>query len=107
MTNWAASTRRAGFSVRLISDTPVSFGEMEKGNCFHLFPNPAKGKFYITNVFNLKTTLVMYDLVGNQVARQELTGNKNTIDAGTLAPGVYLIRLYGSGWSVQKKLILK
>jgi uncharacterized protein (TIGR02145 family) len=105
MTNWAASTRKAGFSIRLISDTPQDIQEMNKRDLFNIFPNPAGNQFYITNVYDLKAHLAVYDLAGNLLLHQQLNANKNTIDIGNLSAGIYIIQLFGSDWSLQKKLV--
>ncbi|MBL7923849.1 MAG: T9SS type A sorting domain-containing protein [Bacteroidia bacterium] len=105
MTNWAASTRKAGFSIRLISDTPQDIRELNKSDFFRVFPNPASDVVYITNAYGLKAGLHLYTLSGRLMAEQDILSGKNSIDIGWLPPGLYLIKLYGDDWTVQQKLI--
>lgn len=105
MTNWAASARNAGFSVRLIRDLSLDITNINKSACFNIYPNPAQDMILITNAYATKTSMTIYNLVGDLLIQQELTGNKNRIDISSLAPGVYIIKLFGGDWQAQKKLI--
>ena len=107
MNNWAASTRVFGFSIRLISDSPLEINEMNKLKYFNIFPNPASDRIIITNAYNIKVSMAIFNSIGNLLIRQELTGSKNSIDIGSFAQGIYIIRLYTPDWSVQSKLVIK
>jgi hypothetical protein len=49
--------------------------------------------------------MAIYNLVGDHLMQQELTGIKNEIDISLLPPGIYIIKLFGVDFSVQRKLI--
>lgn len=106
-TNWAASTRRSGFSIRLISDVPLNINIIDKSELFNIYPNPAIDRIIITNAYDQKASMSIYNMAGSVLMQQELTGNKNTIDISSLAPGMYLIKLFNAEWTVYKKLMKK
>jgi hypothetical protein len=91
---------------------PVEF------NLFQNYPNPfnpsTKIKFAIPNVassFHLKTTLVVYDILGNEIITlldKELTAGEYefTFDASKLSSGVYFYQLKAGSYIITKKMVL-
>jgi uncharacterized protein (TIGR02145 family) len=106
-TNWAASTRKSGFSIRLISDIPLNINTINKSALFNIYPNPAIDRVIITNAYTQKVNMAIYNMAGSILMQQELTANKNSIDISSLAPGMYLIKLFNAEWTVYKKLMKK
>ena len=107
MTNWAASTKTAGFSIRLISDTPTNIHLIDKADLFHIYPNPAINNLYVTNAYALTADILIYSLSGKVVKVDKLLAAKNCIDISSLVPGMYVLKIFGADWSVQRKLIKK
>jgi len=82
------------------------------------YPNPfnptTKIKFTIPNVvssFSLRTTLVIYDVLGNQVAtlvnEEKAAGNYEVnFNAKKLTSGIYFYKLTAGNFTVNKKMIL-
>lgn len=105
MTNWGASTRKSGFSIRLISDLSVGVYTIPKDDYFEIYPNPAKSKLHVNCTKNGMMNMEIYNLIGDRLMQMELNDNKNEIDIGRLVNGMYLIRLTGADRTEQKKLI--
>ncbi len=73
---------------------PSAVTSEKNDNGFSVYPVPAK------DVLNLnlpksdavKSYVAIYDMLGKQVKRQEVTSPNSTLDISTLTPGVYLIQ---------------
>ena len=105
-TNWAASTRKYGFSVRLINDIPVGIKNISN-EYFNIYPNPAHDRIVINCVNNKKMNMAIYNLFGELLIQAELNNSKNMIDINTLSSGIYIIKLSSINWSIKRKLIKK
>lgn len=70
---------------------------------FNLYPNPAHEEIHFNNTESVN--LVIYNMLGENLFRKELTKGSNTIDIHWLAKGVYLIELSNSEGVFQQKLI--
>lgn len=71
---------------------------------FQIFPIPFNSSFTVT-LSNLETsnTLVIYDLNGKVVLQSELTQLSTSINANTLAKGLYLAKIEtAAGWYTKK-----
>lgn len=61
-----------------------------------LYPNPAYTQLNVAATASLKASqLVIYDIIGRQQSSQSIDKNANAtqVDIGTLAPGIYMLRL--------------
>ncbi len=79
--------------VRKTSLPPLAAPAVNKiapANTF-IYPNPTVGIVYLVNAANSDAKL--YDVLGKQVLQQSITTNKQTIDLGNLASGVYLLQV--------------
>jgi hypothetical protein len=71
-----------------------------------VYPNPAKNVFHIEG--KLKgSELVVFDCIGNQVIRKQLSSGKNSIDTESLAPGLYLYSIYSQGKPIKQGKLVK
>ena len=105
-TNWAASQRKAGFSVRMICDVPLAVNELNLDRCFNIYPNPAVDVLFIADACNFTQTKVfVYDLFGNLVLQQVLTGFRTAINIDGLAPGMYVVKLERDEMVFQRKFV--
>ncbi|MCX6292253.1 MAG: T9SS type A sorting domain-containing protein [Bacteroidetes bacterium] len=105
MTNWGASTRKSGFSIRLISDLAVGIKDMNQKDYLNIYPNPVKDKIHLVCADNRKMNLEIDNLMGEPVLRMELNERRNEVDISTLAKGMYIIKITGVDWIVQKKMV--
>ncbi len=75
------------------------YGEAAKPVSFIIHPNPS-GKDFITLTSNsphIFTHLKCFNTFGQQVYRQEIFHTETMIQVGNLAPGIYLLVVYGEG----------
>jgi len=77
----------------------------------HLFPNPANDQVHV-NLYGLngseKTNLVLYDLLGNVVLNDVLTGKVDyelSYDVTKLRKGIYIIEVTGSNKKAVSKFV--
>lgn len=105
MTNWAASKKEAGFSIRLIKDSSLGIYNSNKNEFFNVYPNPAHDKIIIAYGNNSKSKMSIYNLFGELLMSQEFNERINNVDISTLASGVYIVKLTTDNWSVQQKFV--
>jgi ligand-binding sensor domain-containing protein len=77
----------------------VSNGSMK------IYPNPAKDFLHIDQV-NHPVQLGIYDITGNKLISQKLSGQSNVADIRTLSPGVYILKIEEEGQVVTRKVIV-
>jgi CRISPR/Cas system-associated protein endoribonuclease Cas2 len=77
----------------------------DNNNRVNIYPNPSKGNFSIETYFTEKQTMQMYDINGNLVLSQTITGKTN-IDVANLNEGVYNISIISKGGVLNKKLVI-
>lgn len=108
-----------GFNPHLIvSSYLVSFGSSPllkvKGptlpeSIFTMYPNPSTGIFYVglKNNSNVES-IVIYDNLGRSVKSTQRTINENQIQINLtgIAPGVYMVSLYGKGKILETKRLI-
>lgn len=107
MTNWGASTRKSGFSIRLISDFSVGTTGIIKNEYLNIYPNPANDKIHVSCANNRQMKMEIYNLMGELLMQRELSDNRNEIDISSLVTGMYILKVSGSDWTGQKKVIIK
>ena len=70
-----------------------------------IYPNPSPGTFQIEYPINTFEHIQVFDISGQLLRRESLSGTQKTITAN-LQSGVYLIRLSGKSKSTVRKLII-
>ena len=70
-----------------------------------IYPNPAIDKVYINCAEKQNLKMLIYNVVGECVLQRELTNGTNDIDVSTFTKGIYIIKITGTDWTVQRKLI--
>jgi hypothetical protein len=71
-----------------------------------LYPNPAKDLFTIETASSEKELIQLFDVTGKLMLTQTLQNGKGTLDAGTLAPGVYTLSLTSDRGRINKRLMI-
>jgi uncharacterized protein (TIGR02145 family) len=96
-----------GLSVRCISDIGVPTNAIKNkiDIDIELYPNPAKEKIFLTISEKEDINLTIYNLVGTCILRKDLRNGSNEINITSLSKGIYVVKLSGADWTVQKKLI--
>jgi len=90
------------WAVRLVSDPTIGLQENEELEGVTLFPNPTNGALRITTGRNENFTAEVLNVLGERVMNERFFGN-TTMDLGTLADGVYSVRISnGTSTTVQR-----
>jgi hypothetical protein len=71
-----------------------------------IYPNPSKGLFNLSNPFEGKSFVEIYDLTGILLTKSELNSEYATVDLNDYSNGMYLLKLI-SGFHTQKQLLIK
>ncbi|HET8839272.1 MAG TPA: LamG-like jellyroll fold domain-containing protein [Flavobacteriaceae bacterium] len=108
-----------GFNPHLIvSSYLVSFGASPLlkvkepttyESVFTMYPNPSTGNFYIGLKNNSQVeSVVVYDNLGRSVKsiQRNDAGNEMQVNLTGIAPGVYLVSLYGKGKMLETKRLI-
>jgi|GEM_PF-1610690 len=95
--------------LSLIDDVKFSAVNVSEFNSFDvlIYPNPATDKLYIDFDRPQAVDVVLFDVKGQVVLEQSLTGLRNQIDISTLKGGVYLIKLEGENILKTERIIKK
>jgi hypothetical protein len=79
--------------------------EINTNSNFIIFPNPASEKLTVEINKKEDVNLIIYNLLGVCIYSSELVNQSNEIDISTFAKGIYVIRIIGADWSVQRKFV--
>lgn len=92
--------------IRIVKNTSLSNDLIE--NRIRVYPNPISGGvLYVENVKNLQN-LTLYSLNGNQVKSVSnfTSTNKQSMQVGSLEPGVYMLKITTDNSLEVKKVII-
>jgi len=71
-----------------------------------LYPNPATDKIIVeTSGITPGKALVIYDIEGQDLIQQQVTGIKTTVDISRLPAGVYVVKVTGDRTAQVRKII--
>jgi uncharacterized repeat protein (TIGR01451 family) len=62
-----------------------------------LYPNPVKDMLTIATSGSVYRTLAIYNIMGQSVAKQDVSSFATSIDVSALTPGIYYVSLKGEG----------
>lgn len=62
-------------------------------NNISLYPNPAQNWLTVKNNFTENQTVVIYNVAGQTIMKQEINQNENSLDVAKLANGIYFVHL--------------
>jgi hypothetical protein len=97
-------------NVQLVS-TSIGLQDLEKGNDFNIFPNPAKNSVSISfdNRFMPNTTLLISDIHGKNVYQKRISSDTEVINISLkgFSKGIYLVKAINDNeyYSVKKLII--
>ncbi|WP_456438439.1 PQQ-dependent sugar dehydrogenase [Psychroserpens sp.] len=76
---------------------------------FKLFPNPSNGVFTIqlNELSDSNNTFEIISINGSSVLKQSIKGNSTEVNANTLSPGLYFLKINNSETTIYKKIIIK
>jgi hypothetical protein len=98
-------------AVAVFSTPPAASGKIESTVdpiTMSVYPNPNDGKFII-ELFNMseKTTVEIYDLIGQEVTTFEVAQDKMDIDLSDREKGTYLVKVTSGTQSIVKRVIVQ
>jgi len=71
-----------------------------------IYPNPvSNGKLYITSKLSLNKEISIFNVLGKEVLRYNLTTKE--LNIATLSPGIYIIQIKEGEATATRKLIIK
>ena len=94
-----------GFSVRCIRDFPTQINQMKDHERLEIYPNPARDRINITCDDKHILKMQVFNMIGGCILQGDLNNTTNSFDLSVLSKGVYMVRISGSNWIVQQKLI--
>lgn len=102
--------KQNGFSVRCLSDFPVSQmngNDYQKG--MTLYPNPASDfiTFESANWQDGKATLKVYNAFGTLIINEIINQSKKTVDVSNLSSGIYFVSFEAGNQTAKQKLVIK
>jgi len=93
-----------GASVRCLWDFSSNIENIFPNENIQIYPNPAIDRVYINYTETENAKMQLYDMIGKCVFESDLTNGTNDIDISSLLKGIYIIKLTGTDWTVQRKL---
>jgi uncharacterized protein (TIGR02145 family) len=97
--------KKNGFSVRCVKNSASSINNLNFMNILKIYPNPAIDKFYIDCAQKQDMKIQIYNMIGECILQRELNKYINEIDICFLTKGIFLVKVSGTDWTVQSKLI--
>lgn len=104
--NWGGAD--TGYAEIAFSGVILSVTDSQLESAVSLFPNPAREQVSIANSSNLKLNQALfYDVSGKLVLQLDLEGTRDrqTINIGELASGLYLVKIVGDQGQTIKRLV--
>lgn len=74
---------------------------------FGIYPNPVKNELYVTGSFDPESKVIILDLQGKEVFRNDLSTNECIIDVKEFEKGFYIVSVISNGVSSSKKIIVE
>ena len=89
-----------------IAASPTLSGNTAEIQGFTLYPNPVtNGRITIATAKNLTKQVVIFDVLGQQVLKNTLTGA--TLDVSSLNTGIYMIKVTENNRTTTRKLVIR
>lgn len=103
----SVAVANCGLSIRCLKSvtTKITSVFAEEKNKIRLFPNPTNGKITISVEGTELLNLSIYAVTGALIFQQQVTPETNLINLNFLPNGVYIIKLVGTDFSIQRKLV--
>jgi hypothetical protein len=105
--NWLmAYSAGNGFILQRLADMFTNIEAAERLAEFHMYPNPAIGEVKINAEYNINT-IMLIDLNGQIIQKNEVNDNWITLNISTLKQGVYIVLLNTAQGTVSRKLMVQ
>ena len=100
-----SNSKSIGDSFRI--DVTITSAQNQLANSLKLYPNPSRGTFTVTTGAAHPTALVIHDLSGRIVYRNNQYAPGSIVDISHLSRGTYVVRVRTEQATQTKKVILK
>ena len=99
------SNKKNGFSVRCVSDSTSGINNINyEDNNIQMYPNPAIDRIIIDCAERQVVEMQVFNLIGECIMQKVLKNVTNNIDISSLSKGIYLIKLSGANWTVNRQM---
>jgi N-acetylneuraminic acid mutarotase len=90
-------------------DTVTGINEINTSNfLFDIYPNPLTSSSILQLNIQLKNAeVVIYDVLGKEMMRKKMDGNRMEIEKGSLASGVYFVRVRSEEKQCVEKMVVE
>jgi hypothetical protein len=89
--------------VKMASESSIN--ENTKDYPLQIFPNPATSTLNIECPQSQILNVTLFNLMGEQVMQRNFAGTKESIEISSLPSGMYIVKVSGGDWEVQRKVI--
>ena len=99
------------FVAKLNSVTSVN--EISNDNSFSVYPNPANQSAviswsrWLSGAENKKCELKIFDVMGKEIWKSEVRGQKSEVDVSKFENGIYFVQLQSENKTSTQKLIIQ
>lgn len=90
--NYSAPTNQKGYGIpdfQLALTNALNLEAIESNQSFRVYPNPAENQITFQLENNQKGIIYLYDVLGQNIFKKEISENNNSIDIQNLSNGVY------------------
>ncbi|MBL4604247.1 MAG: T9SS type A sorting domain-containing protein [Flavobacteriaceae bacterium] len=92
----------------MVVNGTLSVNNNEFSNIVSVYPNPSNGIFNIQWPNNEKTTISVYNYLGQKISEHKnITSGSYSLDLSNQSKGLYLLKINSNGKLASKKIILK
>lgn len=100
------TSKTSGYSIRCIRDITTATPENKAVKSdFDIFPNPASKQITINYATPTDCKIQIISIAGEIVYESFISNESTSLDISHLAKGIYVVRIIGTGNSIQHKLI--
>ncbi len=94
------------FAVSVHAQEAHTYSKSDQEDSFKIYPNPAiNDVVYITTANNADKQVVIYDVFGEVVLRDQI--KSKSLDISRLVAGVYLLQVTENKKTMNRKLVVK
>jgi uncharacterized protein (TIGR02145 family) len=98
--------KTSGFSVRCIKDSLVnSINDNIIDKNIQIYPNPSIDIVTLDYPQRRQIKMQIFNMIGGCVMQEILSSGANDINISSLSKGIYIIKLTGDNWTIQRKLM--
>ena len=95
----------SNFAIARFNSVPLGAHEFVLEDRFNIYPNPTTGRMKIDCLNKEIQEISIFNIIGNLLLQVQCDKERSEIDISTLAIGMYIIKVTGADWTVQKKII--